>query len=301
MASDSSALYWPCGGPPKESWCVNLVDAIPVLAGLKSAISDLQRSEALVALNHIGQTVAKLLQHGPLVVLVEGLPEEWLTNGLADMFYLHVCECIGRLDHVRGPFYDVYDRKLVGRNYVRYSDTNLSHGLHTDSMSAALLPDVVGLLCIRQAPLGGKTRLINIHNVCARLAAQNPEVVTTLYEYFPRQTRSIATGQANPSALNFYPILSNSTEGTLHCRYMRRWIDAGYACAGITAPDAHVAALDAFDRALEMDPDMLSFRMAPGEILFLNNHVILHDRETYQDLDHAPRLMRRAWIYECYK
>jgi Taurine catabolism dioxygenase TauD, TfdA family len=292
------AVGWPPGGPPAAEWRLSIAETLPALAGLQTEASDQHRAEALAALDRIGRTAAASLRHGPRLLLVEGLPAVWLANGLVDAFYLHLCKWFGQLDPVRGPFYDVYDRRVVGRDHVRYPDTNLSHGLHTDSMSAASLPDMVGLLCVRQAARGGATRLVNVYNACARLTAENPRALEILREDFPRQTRSIATGQVDPSAVDAYPVLSGSSAaGTLRCRYMRRWIEAGYVCAGIAPPASAVAALDAFDRALETDPAMLCFRMAPAEILFLDNHVILHDRETYQDLDHAPRLMRRAWIY----
>ncbi|TAW39048.1 hypothetical protein ELI17_37410 [Rhizobium ruizarguesonis] len=292
---------WPPGGPPPCEWRISLEDALPKLFGLREGSSKQQQVEAHDAVQRIGRTADVSLRYGPGVLLLSSLPGEWLANGLADTFYLHLCKSLGRLDPHRGPFYDVYDRKIAGRTHVRYSDTNLSHGFHTDSTSASNLPDVVGLLCVNQAPQGGATRLVNVSNVSARLATQNPKALAILHEELPRQTRSVTIGELDPTAVDTYPVLSGSSEArTLRCRYMRRWIEAGYGCAGCVPPSHVINALEAFDRAMETDSAMLHFRMAPGEILFLNNHVILHDREAYQDLDGPPRLMRRAWIYGGY-
>lgn len=35
--------------------------------------------------------------------------------------------------------------------------------------------------------------------------------------------------------------------------------------------------------------------MAPGELLFIDNHKVAHDREAYQEGPATPRLMVRLW------
>ncbi|TWB44534.1 TauD/TfdA family dioxygenase [Nitrospirillum viridazoti] len=289
---------WPPAGSSSGDWRISLGEWAPELAVLGTEAGGHEDRRAKRALDALAQLARGKLYRPPYMVLLTDMSAAWLEDGLAERIYLGLCERLGRLDLARGPFYDVYDRKISGRDHVRYSDTNKSHGFHTDGTASSNWPELVGLLCVRQASSGGMTRLVNIYNIHRRLLDDSPEVLEVLRRDLPRQTRSIPEGAADRSAVDVYPVLTGrAPDMTLGCRYMRRWVDAGFVMTGQMPSAVVVTALDAFDQCLESDPAMLLFRMRPGELVFLNNRVVLHDREAYQDAEGAPRLMRRAWLY----
>jgi alpha-ketoglutarate-dependent taurine dioxygenase len=77
---------------------------------------------------------------------------------------------------------------------------------------------------------------------------------------------------------------------------MRYWIETGHQRIGQLLEPLDLAAFDALDAALN-DPQLRhDFAMAPGDLLFIDNHKVAHDREAYQDDPSAPRLMVRLWL-----
>ncbi len=56
------------------------------------------------------------------------------------------------------------------------------------------------------------------------------------------------------------------------------------------------AAFDMLDRELSDERNVLRLRMTPGEMLFIDNTTIAHDRDAYTDDPAAPRLLVRLWL-----
>ena len=57
-----------------------------------------------------------------------------------------------------------------------------------------------------------------------------------------------------------------------------------------------VAALDLFD-AVADDPEVhLSMALTPGDMQFVHNHTLLHDRESFVDDPERPRHLLRLWL-----
>jgi alpha-ketoglutarate-dependent taurine dioxygenase len=77
---------------------------------------------------------------------------------------------------------------------------------------------------------------------------------------------------------------------------MRYWIETGHQRIGQPLEPLDREAFDALDAALN-DPRLrFDFAMEPGDLLFIDNHKVAHDREAYQDDPSAPRLMVRLWL-----
>ena len=94
------------------------------------------------------------------------------------------------------------------------------------------------------------------------------------------------------------PVL-NWHQGRLTGLYQRKYVDSAARLA--EAPrlsDPHRAALDAWD-ALTNDPDLhLSMRLRPGDMQFVYNHHLMHDRTAFRDWpDPAERRhLLRLWL-----
>jgi hypothetical protein len=91
----------------------------------------------------------------------------------------------------------------------------------------------------------------------------------------------------------------NWYEGLMSSIYQRQYIDSAQRFAEAMRLSAqHVDALDQFD-ALANDPQLhIVMRLQPGDMQFVHNHNMLHDRTAFEDWE-DPALRRhllRLWL-----
>jgi hypothetical protein len=163
---------------------------------------------------------------------------------------------------------------------------------HTDSA------DLVGLACLRDAQVGGVSRLtsaLTVHNV---MFEEYPEALERLYRGYVFHRR----GEEKPGDLPYtsyrVPVYSN-TDGKVSARYVRTYVEAGEAAAGRPMDEAELAVLDRFEEVTKRPELMLQFTLQPGEIYFINNYTILHVRTAFDDGDAEEdrrRHLLRLWL-----
>ena len=87
--------------------------------------------------------------------------------------------------------------------------------------------------------------------------------------------------------------------GYLNIMYQRQYIDSAQRFADVRQmTPSHVKALDLFDE-LANDPDLkLSMMLEPGDIQFVHNHTLLHDRAGFEDWPEpeCKRHLLRLWL-----
>lgn len=287
----------------RESWCIRAPDALADDArslerwagGVADPVAELRPgSVPLVAVPELAAVIARELDEGTGVAWVKGLgslPEQTLR-----LVYLAVGLELGRTIDTYGRLYDVRDRGVSYREQaVPVSQTRESTGFHTDSSGKSVCPRVVGLACVRQAPSGGGSRLVSAAEVHEQLRRERPESLRCLYRAF---VRDIVTPQGDRSPLsvldNAFPIFSYGRR--LMFRYMRYWIERGHERAQLTLGDEEISALDALDAALTREDNILSIHLTEGDLLFIDNTTIGHDRDAYDEDPAQPRLMLRLWL-----
>src|SRR4051812_27336339 len=174
-------------------------------------------------------------------------------------------------------------------NVRTYQTTERQH-FHTDSC------DIVGLLCLRPAKRGGLSSITSsmaIYNVMAR---QRPDLVARLFKPFPTDRR----GEVPEGKKPYFQIpVYNDHAGYLSVIYSRPYINSGqrFADAPRLAPE-DIEALDYFD-ALANDAELrLDMELQPGDMQFLHNHTILHDRTAFEDWAEPERKrhLLRLWL-----
>lgn len=188
------------------------------------------------------------------------------------------------LGHVCDLGYDAADPA------TRLYQTNQRQGFHTDSA------DVVALLCLRAAPVGGRSSLASAAAAWNAVLARDPALAAALFEPVATDHR----GEEPPGARPWFeiPVLS-WLDDRVTVIYQRRYIDstARFPAAPRLA-DRQRAALDAFDAVLD-DPDLhLEMDLAPGDVQLVHNHQLLHDRTAFVD-DPDParrRHLLRLWL-----
>jgi hypothetical protein len=250
----------------------------------------------LSQLQHWLAPVIQELRSGSGVALLEGLTD--LSEERLRQVYLAIGRCIGEVDTTYGALYDVVD---TGSSYLRkaipVSQTNASTSIHTDSSRMETHPRWVGLACIRQAPIGGGSRLVSGVAVHDYLCSHHPDVLARLKQPFHRD---VVTPGATDNALelikkNSFPVFSDTNEGPTF-RYMRYWIEKGHQRIGSPLDRSDLAAFDRLDQTLNDTEFRYDFNLNPGDLLFIDNHKLAHDRDAFIDDPQAPRLMVRLWL-----
>jgi hypothetical protein len=151
--------------------------------------------------------------------------------------------------------------------------------------------DVVALLCVRPAKSGGLSTIVRSAAVHDELLRARPDLVRVLYEPWWRDMR-IGDG---PGSFCQSPVYARDDRGRLSVSYGPDYIRS--AQRGAHVPPLRPAQLEAMAVLDELNSDprfSVTMDLRPGDMQFLNNHMILHGRTAYED--HAEPERRRDLI-----
>ena len=173
---------------------------------------------------------------------------------------------------------------------VRLYQTSERQTFHTDSS------DVVGLLCIQPAKEGGLSLLVSADTVFNEMHRMRPDLLQLLLEPIATDRRGEVPDGMLPYML--IPVF-NYYKGQITIFYQRQYIESAQRFP--EAPrltDAHFEALDLFD-SLCNDPNLhLSMMLEKGDLQFVYNHAMLHDRTGFIDWPELEkrRHLARLWL-----
>lgn len=174
---------------------------------------------------------------------------------------------------------------------------------HRGSMTSAELrphcdiTDVVGLLCLRKARTGGASTIRSSMTIYNEIMAAHPEYLPALHRGFHFELDGKGPTGRPDEVTHRIPVYSWH-EGYLACRFNQKAIEGGAVKAGTPLTPLQQAAVDAVGDLAERDDIKLSMDFEPGDIQWLNNHVILHSRTHYEDHlePERRRLLLRLWL-----
>jgi hypothetical protein len=259
-----------------------------------SAAASGRASPALPLLAPRLARVRQELLHGRGFVLLRGLPVQRWPQRLSERAFVIMGQHLGtalsqnaqgdRLGHVR-------DMGLHSSDpLVRIYQTAERQTFHTDSC------DVVGLLCLQAAREGGQSALVSSSTLWNEMRRRRPDLARLLLLPVATDRRGEVPAGAKP----YFEIpVFNWFEGQMSAIYQRQYIDSAQRFADaprLTA--AHVQALDLFD-ALANDPAFyFLMSLQPGDVQFVHNHTLLHDRTAFTDWPEPERRrhLLRLWL-----
>ena len=227
-------------------------------------------------------------------LLMRGLPvERWSLRATATAFFglgAHLGSARSQnakghvLGHVRDLGLDAEDPN------VRIYQTNARQTFHTDSC------DIVALLCLKTARSGGLSALVSSTTIFNEMRRRRPDLLALLLEPIATDRRGeVAAGQRPYFEIPVF----NWHEGHLSAIYQRQYIDSAQRFADVPRlTAAHREALDLFD-ALADDPALnMTMEFKPGDVQFVHNHTILHDRTAFVDWPEPDRRrhLLRLWL-----
>ena len=188
------------------------------------------------------------------------------------------------LGHVRDLGYDVADPS------VRIYQTTSRQTYHTDSC------DVVALLCLQTAKAGGLSSLVSSMTIHNEMLRRRPDLLALLYEPFATDRR----GEIPPGQKPWFDIpVFNRYQGYLSAIYARQYINSAQRfpeAPRLTA--AQIEALDLFDDLANDHALRLDMEFRRGDVQFVCNHGILHDRTAFEDWPEPERKrhLLRLWL-----
>jgi alpha-ketoglutarate-dependent taurine dioxygenase len=200
------------------------------------------------------------------------------------------------VQNVQGTLlYDVRDTGQDVRYGARFSVTSAESTFHTDNSFGTQVVDYVGLLCLNPAQSGGQSQLVSGHTVWQELRDKHRDALELLRQPFHFDRRGGLRPGDDPTIR--FPIFAGDGPELL-IRYLRYWIEVGHEKAQLPLTAEQVNALNLLDRVAEERSLRVEFAMRPGEMLFVNNRWILHNRTAFVDYAEPERKRHyvRLWL-----
>ncbi len=234
------------------------------------------------------------LIHGRGFALLRGFPAAQYSEREAAIIFCGLGSHLGlaRPQNARGHLLGhVRDLGMTSSDpNVRIYQTNERQTFHTDST------DVVGLLCLNTAKIGGQSLLVSSNTIFNEMRKRRPDLLALLMGPIATDRR----GEVPRGMLPYYliPVFSYF-QGYLTAIYQRQYIDSAQRF-----PDApkltseHIEALNLFDD-LANDPRLnFSMKLEKGDMQFVYNHALLHDRTSFEDWPEQDkkRHLLRLWL-----
>jgi hypothetical protein len=188
--------------------------------------------------------------------------------------------------HVLGHITDIGETVNNPNQRGPYSNDRIPY--HVDCC------DIVGLMCIHPAKSGGESGIapsITIHNEVQR---RRPDLLPILAEPYYRDRRGEIPAGMEP----WYKIpIFNYNEGCLTTNIEPTYIGSAHRHPGV--PEMTPLQREAFDYVQKLAAELrLDIDFHRGDMQFLNNHVIMHTRQAYEDYPERERRrhLLRIWI-----
>lgn len=157
--------------------------------------------------------------------------------------------------------------------------------------------DIVGLLCVRHAKSGGRSRIVSAMKIHDLMLETRPDLLERLYEgfvYHRLEEDRIASSEFTGYRV---PVFAPDAARQPSCFFIPGPIERA-GRKGFPIDPRGREALDYFV-ALSERPDLyFDMDLEPGDVQFLNNRLILHGRTDYEDWPELERrrYMLRLWL-----
>jgi hypothetical protein len=159
---------------------------------------------------------------------------------------------------------------------------------HTDAYA------ILGLMCVQRAESGGfshASSALAIHN---EILHTRPELLEPLYRG-TRYASMDARGTPVPPTAVDIPLFSN-VDGQLSCFFSRQNSSEAVRQLGRPMDPAFSQACDHFERLSRDERFRIEFMLDPGEIMWVNNYVLVHARTEFTDSEAHKRDLLRLWL-----
>ncbi|MFE9566278.1 TauD/TfdA family dioxygenase [Streptomyces sp. NPDC006487] len=148
---------------------------------------------------------------------------------------------------------------------------------------------ISSLLCIEGAAEGGRTTLVSALTVMNIVRREFPHHFERLCRPFAFERSHVAPPGGEP--VLFAPVFDLSPAG-MRVHWNRQRIEMAAGITGVPLSPSEVGALDALDAVMARPGVQLDHDIRPGELLVIDDHLVLHGRSEFWDLDSRRCLVR---------
>ncbi len=159
---------------------------------------------------------------------------------------------------------------------------------HTDAYA------ILGLMCVQRAESGGFSHAASALAIHNEILRTRPELLEPLYRG-TRYASMDARGTPVPPTAVDIPLFSN-VDGQLSCFFSRQNSSEAVRQLGQPMDPAFSEACDHFERLSRDDRFRIEFMLDPGEIMWVNNYVLVHARTEFTDSEAHKRDLLRLWL-----
>lgn len=287
--------------------------SVPALKEIDAAVEELRRRKITLPIIEqedfrvpsFAKDVAELRQRlddkfG--FVVLRGLKLEGRSRSEMEMVYWGIGNYLGRVmrQNLRGERLD----KVMNLGEANVTDpyrvieTPLYFQPHTDNgMLEPRPPHYLGLMCIRNADVGGHSLLVSAYTIHNVIQQEHPEYLSRLYQRFYIEPPVEQRLPGRPPLWSNPVFEWDGKELTIH--YIRYLMDPGMEKAGKPLTSTEKSMLDFIDSILRRKELLFEYCLKPGEILIENNLHNLHGRTAFTDAKVGPgsRELRRIWLW----
>ncbi|MEE2688420.1 MAG: TauD/TfdA family dioxygenase [Pseudomonadota bacterium] len=304
QAFNSPAAWRPLDYPTKDAFAIDLEEH--QIAALEAELDRFKTNrDDHVDLNpenfpltDIADEIVEWRRHvheGRGMILLRGIPVDRISIEDLKLIYLGLGSHFGRpvsqsnMGDLVGDVINIGDKDPKERAYRSSRELML----HTDRA------DHIAMLCIRRAVQGGFSRYasaLTIHNV---MLLERPDLLPYLYRGFYHHR----FGEQPPGE----PIVTREripvfsvTDGVPSVIFIRGYINLAAEEGHVELSEDELEALDLMEEISNRPDVRLDFMMEPGELIFVNNCLIMHSRTSFED-SNDPSLRRhllRLWLRE---
>jgi alpha-ketoglutarate-dependent taurine dioxygenase len=285
-----------------ERWYYPLADDL--LAALREVIAaapaevpitELQLSERQrAAWSEALAPMLRELEHGRGFVIIDAQQLAGLPQREAVGIYWLVGQLLGEPfpQNIQGTLlYDVRDTGQDVASGARFSVTSYESSFHTDNSFGDSVLDYVGLLCLKTAKSGGVSQNVSGYAAVDVLRREHHDSLELLLQPLHVDRRGGFREGESPTVLR--PVIARD-DGELILRYLRYWIEAGHEKVQQPLTSEQRRALDVLDAVLQRPDLRVEFSLKPGDMYFINNRWILHNRTAF--VDHSELERRRHLV-----
>ncbi|MBL76648.1 MAG: hypothetical protein CL763_06980 [Chloroflexi bacterium] len=286
----------------KEKFVVKLKEETIDLILENRSMLPSQNVENFEFLKHEILQIKKILQDGCGFFVIDGKIFSEFSKKELEYIYSIISQMLGELyvQNIQNEkFVLIKDEGKSMETGGRYHQTKEGGSYHTDSPQWDNVPDFVGLLCINPAKKGGINKFLSAYSIHNEIQRKNPIFLNELYEKFYFDKRG--EYEENESPTVFQPIFSYDNN-ELRFRYLRNYINDGFKIEGKKLTDTQINSLNLVDEITQCDDLSLDYDLKSGDMVFFNNHRILHGRTGFEDYEdkNLKRTLIRVWIKDHY-
>jgi alpha-ketoglutarate-dependent taurine dioxygenase len=246
------------------------------------------------------EAAKRRLEGRPGFVVLRGLRPSDLTVEEAKVALWGIGTAFGRprpqnLDGDRIHVVENVENTSPGKTAPGGSTSNNEIIAHTENARPPYPPRLISLMCLRQGEKGGETRLYSGYELYNRVLRDRRDLMRRLHQnfMFGRHDENYPDGKR----WDEWPVFSLCDEH-LSVRYGRYWINVAERSSGIKMDSLAREAADCIDAILADNRMPVEFKLAPGDILIVDNHTVLHARAAFTDGTSARdrRCLLRLWL-----